>query len=344
MTEAITANRSCCTFQNVRETLLSKRAAAVGIVVGAILITLGVLLHAYTGMGVMHCMTGAGAALIAGFILLQVIRWRLVEPRTIHEAIWLEDLESVKKFPKDVNLKNEKGKTPLYFAVKGVPNKNDQGCDPIVKFLLENGATSDETEGILQQAIWNKHNLATIQLLIEHGADVNSNAEGRSPLECAIHADNAPLVKLLIESGADMSKPPTNRPPYLHQALMHGRSDEVCLELIRSSRDPNRFEELGCDLNEVYLNWIPLERALARKNLVIFDALLENKANPDIRAHGEWLVHRVIKAKRLEAFKLLVKYGANLSVEDSSGKTALTLAQEYGFGEIVQGQGLNPTP
>ncbi|ELR18454.1 chain a, 4ank: a designed ankyrin repeat protein [Acanthamoeba castellanii str. Neff] len=104
---------------------------------------------------------------------------------------------------RDVNVRNEKGQTPLYWACE---LKSDSGVE-----------------------------LAA--LLIKHGADVNLPEDhGFTPLHLAAYIGNVSVVRLLLESGALVNKGNKSQSTALHLASRNGHEAAVAL-LIQHGAD-----------------------------------------------------------------------------------------------------------
>jgi ankyrin repeat protein len=99
-----------------------------------------------------------------------------------------------------VNYKDEKGETPLVYAV---------GYDrsEIVKLLLAHGANVDAKDkygqSVLYRALTHKFH-EIVSILLEHNADVRvSNDRGVTPLQLASYGGDAEGVEALLSKGAD---------------------------------------------------------------------------------------------------------------------------------------------
>jgi ankyrin repeat protein len=132
----------------------------------------------------------------------------------------IEIIDALISHGADVNARNREGETPLHWAVK-MPGREHTA---VVLELINKGAdVNAHDSGIsgiavgwtpLHKAVMNKAK-ATVQLLLEHGADVNARAaDGQTPLAMAegqiamFKNFNKPapeyeeIVKLLKEHGA----------------------------------------------------------------------------------------------------------------------------------------------
>ena len=84
----------------------------------------------------------------------------------------------------------------------------DQGFDDIVKMLILRGAPLEQADknGYTALAICAKNgHLTTLKILINAGANVNVNPEGRSVLMHVVEKNNMLLSQLLIGAGADLN-------------------------------------------------------------------------------------------------------------------------------------------
>jgi ankyrin repeat protein len=101
----------------------------------------------------------------------------------------------------DVNLQDQKERTPLIFAASA-------GHTPVVKYLIDAGADVDKQDKDGQTALLHACKRSfneTATLLLESGADVNfqSKKRGVTALMIAAVWDNTELVQILLDHGAD---------------------------------------------------------------------------------------------------------------------------------------------
>ncbi len=84
--------------------------------------------------------------------------------------------------------------------------------------------------------------------------------------------------------------------------------------------------------------WTALHFAAFKGYDKIVAALLEAKINADIqgKVYGRTALHYAVDRGNLETVKLLVAKGANVKIADKANKTALDLAREKKFGDIVK--------
>jgi len=128
----------------------------------------------------------------------------------------------------DVNCKNNDNHTPLFYAIN---NCNET----IVKYLIDHGATDFSdidlkkafykkwSESLIQYfidhcvslekdktvfdeplliAIENNYSISLIKSMIDHGANINFEKDGNTPLKVAIKKRNSNLVEYLLNNGA----------------------------------------------------------------------------------------------------------------------------------------------
>ena len=105
------------------------------------------------------------------------------------------------KYPRQVNVKDEYGRIPLYWAARA-------GHMDIVKLLIEKGsnvnAKADEGWTPLHTTAYNGKDEAA-EYLIQKGAVIDiRNEDGETPLYWAAKRGHFHLVKLFVDNGADV--------------------------------------------------------------------------------------------------------------------------------------------
>ncbi len=112
----------------------------------------------------------------------------------------------IKEHPEDINKKDGKGRSPLYFACQ----IHLKGKFEIVQLLLNNGADVDLQDIYGQTPLFlmcKKGNLALVELLLKNGADVNkADNSGWTPLYVARKNGFRRIAGLLQKKGGSSSK------------------------------------------------------------------------------------------------------------------------------------------
>ncbi|KAG6852937.1 hypothetical protein C0991_008009 [Blastosporella zonata] len=142
---------------------------------------------------------------------------------------------------------------------------------------------------------------AVLTWALAHGADPNANRSGmRSALDLAVINGSTETVEALIAAGAHIKN--TNA---LKVAAYYGRNEMIELLLTK-----------GAEINE-----IPDYPQMAKSE----------------RDDGlGTALHAAAEAGHVPAVKLLLQKGADLSLKNSRGKTALELAQEKNYAHVVE--------
>jgi len=268
----------------------------------------------------------------------------------------------------EVNTKSGDGCTPLHVAAMFGPKE-------IVKLYLEKGAdVNARQEGLrstkhrtgatpLYWALQRRDkDIDVVELLIEHGADVNGSAEidsqdlnGSTPLHIACNSGHTEAVELLIAKGADVNakrvaKWGGQEETPLYMAVRKGHKDIV--ELLIAA---------GANVDAAALGMTPLCVAARYKLVDIVELLIANGANvnaQDSRPPLHCLLNgaRTVNISTLklfidkgadiknvlhlvankEAAELLIANGADVNAGRNSGKTPLYHALENGRKEVAE--------
>ncbi|KAI4145852.1 MAG: hypothetical protein LQ341_002241 [Variospora aurantia] len=158
-----------------------------------------------------------------------------------------------------------------------------------------------------------------LEIAIEEGANVNAKgADGKAPLHLAAMQGNPDIVQLLIDHGADINIPTSLRGDNMERKFngqrtpLHwacDRGHESCIRLLVKH---------GADVNaNSYTNRTPLQEALMRGHVSISKFLLENGAS--VKSHDDegWtpLHQAAISSKAVEVIHLLLDKGADIEAK-----------------------------
>jgi ankyrin repeat protein len=227
----------------------------------------------------------------------------------------------------NVNLKDERGITPLMYAawvgsVDAMTQLLDHGADP-------NLSNSSGSTALMLSAT----ELSKIRLLKNRGARVNVvSARGRTPLFLAAMSDrSADIARLLIAAGADVKVVDGMKMTVLHAAALGNDAETVRLLI-----------DAGLDVNAIdFKGYSPLIYAASNGNLSAARLLLANGA--DVNAVSGDGSFQKVKAGTLaqgrftplimaapfgstELVRTLLDAGAKVNVQDIRGMTPLMLA------------------
>jgi ankyrin repeat protein len=112
-----------------------------------------------------------------------------------------------------------------------------RGDAPLVKELLEAGATPDDNDSLYHSV--EPGETACLRLLLEHGATVDET----NALHHALDFDRLEPVRLLLEHGGDPNE--SSDWPALHHAVLRGRSPAFIRLLIEHGADPRARDSKG---------------------------------------------------------------------------------------------------
>ncbi|CAG2243911.1 uncharacterized protein LOC143059755 [Mytilus galloprovincialis] len=141
----------------------------------------------------------------------------------------------------DVNAKDSKGRTLLYYAAKYGQTEIarsllDAGCDPNITDCNKSTALHEATDG---------SHLDVIKLLIKSECDLNiKNLQGQTALMRAVLFDDIATVKILHKAGANVDETDCTGKTALLIGLQEGR-EKSCVYLIKHGCEVNIVDKLG---------------------------------------------------------------------------------------------------
>ena len=234
----------------------------------------------------------------------------------------------------NVNARNNQDQTPLHRALRA----EDYSCEDrflVAHLLVERGADVNARDACDETPL----NLATyflelklVQMLVNHGANVNVNAaedgQGQTPLHRALEAnlngftrkDRFDIVQLFVEHDADVNARDEN-----HKTPLHLASHSLELGLVRILLDH------GTNINAED-NWgrTPLHLVLETQGrcnvdrFSIAQSLVKCGAETNARdERGQTPLHLAPNFLDIKLVRMLIDHGANVNAEDNQGRTPL---------------------
>ncbi|KAK2808277.1 hypothetical protein FQN50_004836 [Emmonsiellopsis sp. PD_5] len=228
----------------------------------------------------------------------------------------------------DCSVVNDKGHTPLFLATF-------MSHLDMVKLLLDHGADpngpplSPRGSGPLSIAA-EKGDLAIATLLLDRGADATTKKYYKdnivTPLLVAAENGHLEMIQLLVKRGADLGAASCNGTRPLHGAALKGRYP-VVQYLLGQGVDPSPR------LNEG--NTTPLMWAAAEGHAGLIDLFAD--AGVDLNACDDdgTAIEFAAENGHGEVVKKLVARGVDPEQKDIYGKSALSVAREKGWAEMV---------
>ncbi len=210
----------------------------------------------------------------------------------------------------------------------------------VIKEYLDNGEHPDSYYGIIRGnyhtkkgketplteicGLWGgDEHLATAQLLIRNGADLNYKGKNGTPLQLAIEYRHSSLVNLLVQSGADLTVTDGNGRTPLMAMLERGYQDN-CLSMISKGADVNAKDKHGYPV--MYYALSNSNSAETIKNLIAKGAEV-NFTSPD----GVPAICYAARNCGTEALQVLLDSGTDITACDKYGANAIIYAATDSF-------------
>ncbi|GBM32333.1 Putative ankyrin repeat protein RF_0381 [Araneus ventricosus] len=273
------------------------------------------------------------------------------EPKIITELLSLDV---------DVNVRDLFYDTPLHYAVQFQCNIS------IIEALLQAGAdvnaeTRYELTPLHKAAMNQNCSDDVIRLLVSYGANINAQcAQGQTPLLYAVKATwNAErIIAELLKNGANPNITDFQQHSALHYAVKNITCNaKVIRALLQNGADVNYGESSAngtpldralrsnpCNVNVVmellknggrfspeFSQESPLRQLLKSQdiNAYVVRAILKDQNSQYLRDHGDLVCAAVLNHFcSFEVLNDLFKYGVNVRIKNSQGKSALEIALE----------------
>jgi len=170
-----------------------------------------------------------------------------------------------------------------------------------------------------------------LNLLLDNGANIEGgvNDSGRTALHTAVTAGQTHIVQLLLERGV---QPEKRNGEILREAIIKRNPDIVRL-LLAAGADANRTDNYNRNV---------LSEAACFNPPEVIDMLIKAGANVNLVSADHFRSTPLISACKLqnqdpvEVVRLLLAAGADASVKDANGKTALDYATERGHAQTAK--------
>lgn len=246
----------------------------------------------------------------------------------------------------------------MVYKYKILYNINDQivkrlsrGVDEAAE-LLENGFDINTRNRMGETALFKTigtWNMKLAKFLIQHGADVNSEAytekeqiksdegtewvgvaSGTSNYSILFHAirnGQEEMVNLLLEGGAKMNE--SDKSTVVHEAakLHYDRSKRLVEYVLSLGLNVNLEDRDGC---------IPLHLALMYNSDKIVSLLLNHGADMNNERHYGKLLFSAAQGGYKNIVQQLYEKGVQMDQKDSNGRTPLHYAAQRGKEEVIQ--------
>lgn len=236
----------------------------------------------------------------------------------------------------DINALDANDSSPLHRVVKS-------GDEELLTLLLVKGAKINLRDKAGQTPLFSlitnskTGGTKTLETLLEKGADVNiRDKTGQTPLTRAVSVRRADIAKLLIAKGADINARDNEGRTVLAQldGNFYG-SDTNTRELLAL------LLEKGADPNEKYHGESLLSRALgyssdgSKETIKLLLATKKVDLNDGGSQQTPPLIKAISHGRDKELVSMLLEAGADPNVKDSSGKSALKVAESRKAQEII---------
>lgn len=237
----------------------------------------------------------------------------------------------------DIHARNKRGFTPLQIAAVAA-----QG--PLVEILLEQGATAEEVTVIC--AYWGL-STSIVMLLLEKGANIHATDSrwNKPALTWEAEVGSPATIEVLLQRGADVHHHDKHCSALLY-ASGNARVEAVKL-LLDAGADPNQLSHqnktsllaLASGSDRYFLAgrwWEPSAADRRATAILLLDA--DNRCDPDAKdVDGRAAIHYAASNGWLGVVEVIVdRGGGDWEIPDDEGLTPLERAQQWGHLDVVR--------
>lgn len=219
---------------------------------------------------------------------------------------------------------------PTHTSLEDILTEAARANQPsVVELCLQKGA---EVTYEVQQAAHQGGEREVYRLLVPHGLDVNCGfGHAGGPLTEAVQADDLAWVQLLLEHGAD----PELAPLYGNQAALGvAAANCVSMDIVEALvRGGAATGYKGLLVLAVKAGNVPFVEFILGRGASVDERIEESFFVP--RGEGS-VLHLAAGLGHVDVVRILVDRGADTSVRDGKGRTALERAVEMGKIDVVK--------
>ncbi|GFO12302.1 ankyrin-3 [Plakobranchus ocellatus] len=228
------------------------------------------------------------------------------------------------------NILLQKGHFSDKFLYEIAYNLITQGFYKALDHLLFLRKDKELTQSLLSQAVQHGR-VETVQVLINHGADVNARHDGGKvalvlAFEHLTISGLFDMVKILVESGANVNRSPPDMSPLVYAVV---KGSEIVRYLLEKGADVN---EVGNEIGDTPLMVLVQSMSIRLERKVFdhsnsFKLLLDFGADPNkTNSNRNTALHFAVAEQISDVASKLLDAGADLEMPDSNGRTPLLLA------------------
>ncbi|KAJ5073734.1 ankyrin repeat ph and sec7 domain containing protein secg-related [Anaeramoeba ignava] len=228
----------------------------------------------------------------------------------LFQLVLSDDIEKIKNFTEDVNIKDKEEKTPLHYSCA----KNNYEISLI---LLEKKAKCQiydkEKKTPFHELFQNPPNQKLIELLLKYGADINAqDKNGKIALNYAIEKKyDSEIVSFLIAKGSDIKLRDKKGSKLIHHLCSKMYDIELLKMMLYNPKQITICDRFGNT---------PLHISCMNSNTPYVKYLLEkgSKVN-ELNIEHKTALHLACESEnpQMDIISLLIKYKANANIRDS---------------------------
>lgn len=184
-----------------------------------------------------------------------------------------------------------------------------------------------------------KDDYATIEKMLNNGLDPNLKGKGSAQaglLNTACNRGRVEIVQLLLSKGADVNLAGHQGRTPMMRAAGHAKTLDILKILITKNADIHAVDDYGISVfDNAILGVVSRQTSMESLKFLVNQGLDVNKTTQKGETEGFTALMTAVRSNHIELAKYLISKGAKINVNAKGGDTALSIATEEKYQEMI---------